>query len=65
MGMSSQFQPMSQMHAHPVPVAGQPWMPSGSQSVAPVPPVQQTGQQPSVIPSTDSVIFFIVFYFIL
>jgi hypothetical protein len=68
MSIPSQFQPMSQMHAHAVPAAGQPWMSSGSQSVAPpVPPVQQTGQQPSVSPSTDSVIFlllfFILFYF--
>lgn len=62
MSIPSQFQPMSQMHAHPVPVGGQPWMSSGSQSVAPVPPVQQTGQQPSVIPSTDSVIFLLLFF---
>jgi hypothetical protein len=62
--ISSQFQPMSQMHAHAVPVVGQPWMSSGSQSVAPIPPVQQTGQQPSVISSTDSVIFFFWLFFI-
>ncbi|KAB1203954.1 Pre-mRNA-processing protein 40A [Morella rubra] len=52
--VSSQFQPMPQMHAPPLPVAGQPWMSSGSQSPALVTPAQQTGQQPSVIPSPDS-----------
>lgn len=46
---------MSQMPAPVVPVAGQPWMSSGSQSAAFATPVQQTGQQPPVIPSTDSV----------
>lgn len=54
---------MSQMHAHAVPVAGQPWMSSGNQSVAPIPPVHQTGQQPSVISSTDSVIFFVIIFY--
>uniref|UniRef100_A0A7N2N4N8 WW domain-containing protein n=1 Tax=Quercus lobata TaxID=97700 RepID=A0A7N2N4N8_QUELO len=53
---SSQFQPMSQMPAPVVPVAGQPWMSSGSQSAAFATPVQQTGQQPPVIPSTDSAV---------
>lgn len=58
-----QFQPMSQMHAPPVPVAGQPWMSSVNQSVGPVTPVQQAGQHPSVSSSTDSVSFF--FFFLL
>ncbi|KAK4559903.1 hypothetical protein RGQ29_008904 [Quercus rubra] len=52
----SQFQPMSQMPAPVVPVAGQPWMSSGSQSAAFATPVLQTGQQPPVIPSTDSAV---------
>ncbi|KAG6699086.1 hypothetical protein I3842_08G052900 [Carya illinoinensis] len=51
-----QFQPMSQMHAPPVPVAGQPWMSSVNQSVGPVTPVQQAGQHPLVSSSTDSAV---------
>ncbi|KAF3954921.1 hypothetical protein CMV_019793, partial [Castanea mollissima] len=53
---SSQFQPMSQMPAPVVPAAGQPWMSSGGQSAAFATPVQQTGQQPPVIPSMDSAV---------
>ena len=53
MNMSSQFQPVSQMHGPVAPVGGQPWLPSGSQG-APVTPVQQSGQQSS---ATASVCF--------
>lgn len=53
---SSQFQPMSQMPAPVVPVAGQPWMSSGSHSAPFGTPLQQTGQQPPVNPSMDSAV---------
>nr|DAD48228.1 TPA_asm: hypothetical protein HUJ06_018165 [Nelumbo nucifera] len=46
------YQPVSQMHAHVVPAAGQPWLPPGSQSTPLVTPVQQTVQQPSVTAPT-------------
>lgn len=49
----SQFQPTSQMLAPVVP--GQPWLSFKRQSAAFATPVLQTGQQPPVIPSTDSV----------
>ncbi|KAK9988873.1 hypothetical protein SO802_029112 [Lithocarpus litseifolius] len=48
----SQFQPTSPMLAPVVP--GQPWFSFKRQSAASATPVLQTGQQPSVIPSTDS-----------
>ncbi|KAM7520910.1 hypothetical protein LguiB_019872 [Lonicera macranthoides] len=54
MNMSSQFQPVSQMHGPVVPVGGQPWLPSGSQG-APVTPVQQSGQQSSASASAVNV----------
>lgn len=47
MTTASQFQPVSQNHTPVVPVAGQPWLPSGSQGVPVVTPMQPTGQQPS------------------
>lgn len=49
---SSQFQPMPQMHA---PVAGQSWVSSANHSAPLVAPVQQSGQQPSAVSSTDTV----------
>lgn len=50
MNMPSQFQPASQLQMPAVPVAGQPWLPSGSQGL-PVPtPMQPTGQQPAASP---------------
>ncbi|PON65555.1 WW domain containing protein [Parasponia andersonii] len=51
-----QFQPMSQMQAPVAPIAGQPWLPSGSQSAPALTPVQQAAQQPSAPPSTDTAI---------
>ncbi|OMO70843.1 hypothetical protein COLO4_28463 [Corchorus olitorius] len=53
--VSSQFQPISQVHAPVAPVAGQPWMSSGNQSVPLTTAVQQTSQQPPLISSADSV----------
>nr|POE81087.1 pre-mrna-processing protein 40a [Quercus suber] len=50
----SQFQPTSQMLAPSVP--GQPWLSFKRQSVAFATPVLQTGQQPLVIPSTNSAV---------
>ncbi|XP_050261126.1 uncharacterized protein LOC126705933 isoform X6 [Quercus robur] len=47
----SKFQPTSQMLA-----PGQPWLSFKRQSAAFATPVLQTGQQPSVIPSTDSAV---------
>lgn len=52
---SSQFQPTSQVHAPVAPVAGQPWLSSGNQSVSLAIPIQQTGQQPPLISSADTV----------
>ncbi|KAK6277645.1 hypothetical protein POUND7_017968 [Theobroma cacao] len=51
---SSQFQPTSQVHAPVAPVAGQPWLSSGNQSVSLAIPIQQTGQQPPLISSADT-----------
>ncbi|XP_022772928.1 pre-mRNA-processing protein 40A isoform X2 [Durio zibethinus] len=51
---SSQFHPISQVHAPVGPVAGQPWLPTGNQSVSLPTPIQQTGQQPSLISSSDT-----------
>ncbi|XP_057973871.1 pre-mRNA-processing protein 40A isoform X2 [Malania oleifera] len=51
----SQFQPISQIHAPVVPVGGQPWFSSGSQSTALVTPVQP-GQQPSANAATVSAV---------
>ena len=45
-------------------VPGQPWLSFKRQSAAFVTPVPQTGQQPSVIPSTDSVSVFLLLHFI-
>ena len=58
----SQFQPTSQMLAPVVP--GQPWLSFKHQNAAFATPVLQTGQQPSVIPSTDSVSVFLLLHFI-
>ena len=58
----SQFQPTSQKLASVVP--GQPWLSFKHQSAAFATPVLQTGQQPSVIPLTDSVSVFLLLQFI-
>ncbi|XVE95059.1 hypothetical protein REPUB_Repub02eG0063900 [Reevesia pubescens] len=50
----SQFHPISQAHAHVAPVAGQPWLSTGNQSVSLATPIQQTGQQPPLISSADT-----------
>ncbi|XP_039043048.1 pre-mRNA-processing protein 40A-like isoform X1 [Hibiscus syriacus] len=42
----SQFQPISQVHASVAPVAMQPWLSSGNQSISLATPIQQTSQQP-------------------
>lgn len=55
---------MSQMQAPVAPTAGQPWLPSGSQSAPAVTPVQQTGQQPSAAASTDTVWIYFSFSFV-
>jgi pre-mRNA-processing factor 40 len=55
---------MSQMPAPVVPVAGQPWMSSGSHSAPFGTPLQQTGQQPPVNPSMDSVSVLLLLHFI-
>ncbi|KAK8708199.1 hypothetical protein V6N13_059243 [Hibiscus sabdariffa] len=49
----SQFQPISQVHASVAPVAGQPWLSTGNQSVSLATPIQQTSQQPP-LSSTDA-----------
>ncbi|KAF9621522.1 hypothetical protein IFM89_022540, partial [Coptis chinensis] len=49
--VSTQYQPISQMHAHAIPSVGQPWLSSGSQSAPVVPTMLQTVQQPSVVVS--------------
>ncbi|KAI5563702.1 hypothetical protein POPTR_014G013100v4 [Populus trichocarpa] len=51
-----QFPPMSQMHAHVVPMGGQPWLSSGSHGASLVPPVQPTVVQPSISSSSDSTV---------
>lgn len=55
---------MSQMPAPVVPVAGQPWMSSGSHSAPFGTPLQQTGQQPPVNPSMDSVSVLLLLHFV-
>ncbi|XVF36456.1 hypothetical protein REPUB_Repub19eG0060200 [Reevesia pubescens] len=50
----SQFHPISQVHAPVAPVAGQPWLSTGNHSVSLSTPIQQTGQQPPLISSTDT-----------
>ncbi|XWS21317.1 hypothetical protein CRYUN_Cryun30bG0045300 [Craigia yunnanensis] len=50
----SQFHPISQVHAPVAPVAGQPWLSTGNQSVSLATPIQQTGQQPPLISSADT-----------
>ncbi|XP_022768610.1 pre-mRNA-processing protein 40A-like isoform X2 [Durio zibethinus] len=50
---SSQFHPLSQVHAPVAPVAGQPWLSTGNQSISLATPIQQTGQQPLLISSAD------------
>ncbi|XWS24079.1 hypothetical protein CRYUN_Cryun28dG0070100 [Craigia yunnanensis] len=50
----SQFHPISQAHAPVAPVAGQPWLSTGNQSVSLATPIQQTGQQPPLISSADT-----------
>ncbi|PIA57043.1 hypothetical protein AQUCO_00600043v1 [Aquilegia coerulea] len=53
--MSAQYQPSSQMNASVIPVGGQPWLSSGSQSIPVATHMEQpTGQQPSVMVSTIS-----------
>ncbi|RXH72903.1 hypothetical protein DVH24_012587 [Malus domestica] len=54
--VNSQFQPMSQVQAHVVSATGQPWVSSGNQGVAVPLPVQQSSQQSSSTPSTDSAV---------
>lgn len=51
---SSQFHPISQVHAPGAPVAGQPWLSAGNQSVSLATQIQQTGQQPPLISSADT-----------
>ncbi|GMI77379.1 pre-mRNA-processing protein 40A [Hibiscus trionum] len=50
----SQFQPITQVHASVAPVAGQPWLSTGNQSVSLATPIQHTSQQPPVS-SVDAV----------
>lgn len=65
MNMASQFQPVSQMHTPVVPVAGQPWLPSASQGLPVVTPLQPTGQQPSApagpVPVCSQFLKYIIF----
>ncbi|XVE70224.1 hypothetical protein DITRI_Ditri10aG0055700 [Diplodiscus trichospermus] len=50
----SQFHPISQVPAPVASVSGQPWLSMGNHSVSPAAPIQQTGQQPPFISSTDT-----------
>ncbi|KAK9097127.1 hypothetical protein Sjap_022624 [Stephania japonica] len=52
MNPSSQYQPISQMHAAAIPSSGQPWLSSGNQSAPPVAPVQPMAQQPTIAAAT-------------
>ncbi|KAK9166041.1 hypothetical protein Scep_001232 [Stephania cephalantha] len=52
MNPSSQYQPISQMHATAIPPAGQPWPSSGNQNAPPVAPVQPMAQQPTIAAAT-------------
>ncbi|GAV56638.1 WW domain-containing protein/FF domain-containing protein [Cephalotus follicularis] len=53
--MSSQYQPISQMHAPVAPAAGQPWLSAGSQSAAAAIPVQHAMQPPATSSSDPAV----------
>ncbi|XVF64223.1 hypothetical protein PTKIN_Ptkin09bG0151300 [Pterospermum kingtungense] len=51
---SSQFHPMSQVHAPVATVSGQTWLSTGNQSVSVSTPTQQIGQQPPLTSSADT-----------